>query len=267
MKTHTDFFFSFSFFECFQVIADELLWKAVRESSTIQYGASEEDPVVRTVGDDTNGFCVCWDPLDGSSIVDNNWAVGTIVGVWPRHLINTTGRDQVASLVALYGPRTTVLVTLDDGVYEFSLLQGQWLCTRHAIQISADCKILAPANLRSAQELPAYQALLDYYFANRYTLRYTGGMVPDIYQQFTKGQGVFVSPVAPESPPKLRLAFEAAPFGLLVEKAGGKTSDCAGQSILDVVITSVDQRTAVCMGSSNEVDRFHEYLNQHGQSS
>ena len=45
-----------------------------------------------------------------------------MVGVWPKRtgLIGATGRDQVTSLVALYGPRTTVLVALDDGVYEFS---------------------------------------------------------------------------------------------------------------------------------------------------
>ena len=67
---------------------------------------------------------LCWDPLDGSSIVDNNWAVGAdyLVGVWfgEDGLLGATGRDQVTALIAIYGPRTTVLVGLDDGVYEFS---------------------------------------------------------------------------------------------------------------------------------------------------
>ena len=72
---------------------------------------------------------------------------------------------------------------------------------------------------------------------------------------------VFANPTSDSSPAKLRLAFEAAPFGLLVEKAGGKTSDgVTGGSILDVEITAVDQRTALCIGSANEVDRFNEYL-------
>jgi sedoheptulose-bisphosphatase len=72
---------------------------------------------------------------------------------------------------------------------------------------------------------------------------------------------VFANPTSAGSPAKLRLAFEAAPFGLLVEKAGGKTSDgVTGNSILDVVINSVDQRTALCLGSSNEVDRFNEMI-------
>jgi hypothetical protein len=83
-------------------------------------------------------------------------------------------------------------------------------------------------------------------------------MVPDVYQQFTKGMGVFCNPTSEKSPAKLRLAFEAAPFGLLVEKSGGLTSDgVTGGSILDVPINAVDQRTPVCMGSADEVKRFN----------
>jgi sedoheptulose-bisphosphatase len=115
--------------------------------------------------------------------------------------------------------------------------------------------------MRAAQDTPNYKKLLDYYMDNRYTLRYSGGLVPDIYQQFTKEQGIFSNPTSPSSPAKLRLAFEAAPFALLVEKAGGKSSDgITGKSILDVQINSVDQRCAICIGSANEVDRYNEYI-------
>ena len=255
------------------VIADRLIWEAVKNSTVIREGASEEDPVVRNVDQFGEGeFTVCWDPLDGSSIVDNNWAVGTMIGVWPKStgLIGATGRDQVTSLVALYGPRTTVLVALDDGTYEFTYgcnLEGsrnlseedaKWICSRQAIQIKPESKIFAPANLRATQDLPAYRELVDYYMVNRYTLRYSGGLVPDVYQQFTKQQGIFCNPTSGQSPAKLRLAFEAAPFGLLVEKAGGLTSDgVTGGSILDVEINAVDQRTPLCLGSANEVRRFN----------
>ena len=175
--------------------------------------------------------------------------------------------------LALYGPRTTVAVALDDGVYEFSygctpegcaLPDGSfapWICSRSRIEIAPDCRIFSPANMRAAQEVDGYKALLDHYMQDRYTLRYSGGLVPDIYQQFTKNQGVFSNPTSPKSPAKLRLAFEAAPFGLLVEKAGGKTSDgVTGGSILDVEINAVDQRTPLCIGSANEVDRFNDMV-------
>jgi sedoheptulose-bisphosphatase len=107
-----------------------------------------------------------------------------MIGVWPKStgLLGATGRDQATSVIALYGPRTTVLVALDDGVYEFTYgavpegsdidpKETPWICTRHQIQIQEDSKIFSPANLRSAQDLPGYQELVNYYMTNRYTLR------------------------------------------------------------------------------------------------
>ncbi|CAE7449733.1 unnamed protein product [Symbiodinium natans] len=235
------------------VIADNLLWDLAKSSKFVYEASSEEEPeIVKTNSD--GQYVLCWDPLDGSSIVDNNWAVGTIVGVWDKStgLIGATGRDQVMSLVALYGPRTTVFITLDDGVYEFTLGDGnEWICSRDKIQIKPECKIFAPANMRAAQEVDGYNNLIQHYMTNKFTLRYTGGLVPDVCQQFTKGQGVFTNPTSKASPAKLRLAFEAAPFGRLVEMSGGKTSDgVSGNSVLDMKITAVDQRTALAIGSA-----------------
>merc|ERR1712108_112045 len=108
--------------------------------------------------------------------------------------------------------------------------------------------IFAPANLRAAQEVDGYAKLIDHYMTNKYTLRYTGGLVPDVCQQFTKQQGVFTNPTS-----------KASPFGRLVEMAGGKTSDgVTGNSVLDTKIEAVDQRTALAIGSANEVDRFNQ---------
>merc|ERR1712238_612902 len=133
--------------------------------------------------------------------------------------------------------------------------------TKTQIKISEESKIFSPANLRAAQDVPGYKKLVDHYMTNRFTLRYSGGLVPDVYQQFTKTQGIFTNPTSKTSPAKLRLAFEAAPFGLLVEGAGGKTSDgVTGGSILDVRIDGVDQRTPLCIGSANEVDRFNKFV-------
>ena len=181
------------------VLADDLMWDVCRKQPLIQTGSSEEEPDVREMHADGK-FCLCWDPLDGSAIVDNNWAVGTIIGIWPSStgILGATGRDQVASMVANYGPRTTAFVTLDDGVYEFTRgvngIAG-WLCSRERIQISKQSKIFSPANLRTARhELPGYGQLIDYWLDERYTLRFCGGLVPDICQQFSKGQGILTNP-------------------------------------------------------------------------
>lgn len=59
-----------------------------------KYACSEEVPEPVDVGGE--GYCVAFDPLDGSSIVDTNFAVGTIFGVWPGDkLKDITGRQQV----------------------------------------------------------------------------------------------------------------------------------------------------------------------------
>lgn len=122
-------------------------------------------------------------------------------------------------------------------------------------------KLFSPANLRACQEDPGYAKLVNFWMESKYTLRYTGGLVPDVYQCFTKEMGVFANPTSQASPAKLRVAFEVAPFALLVEKAGGKTSDgVTGKSCLDIQITSVDQRTSACLGSADEVDRFNSMV-------
>ena len=68
---------------------------------------------------------MAFDPLDGSSIVDTNFTVGTIFGVWPgAELTGVTGRQQVAAAMGVYGPRTTYVLTINGfpGTHEFLLM-------------------------------------------------------------------------------------------------------------------------------------------------
>lgn len=66
----------------------------MRAQHVVKLACSEEVPEPVDMGG--SGFSVAFDPLDGSSIVDTNFAVGTIVGIWPGDkLEGITGRDQV----------------------------------------------------------------------------------------------------------------------------------------------------------------------------
>ena len=83
-------------------------------------------------------------------------------------------------------------------------------------------------------------------------------MVPDVYHILTKRQGVFFNaPASTQDKPKLRLLYECAPIALLVEGAGGRSSD-GERSILDVPISDADQRTTICLGSAREVGLFED---------
>ena len=78
--------------------------------------------------------------------------------------------------------------------------------------------------------------LLDYYMDEGYTLRYSGGLVPDVYQQFTKNMGIFTNHLG-EVPAKLLSASPRPP-----RREGGR-QDLRRRHrrlVLDVQINAVD---------------------------
>ncbi|KAK8454060.1 hypothetical protein SEVIR_5G389900v4 [Setaria viridis] len=222
----------------------------------------DEQLAVDMGGPVEGGFSVAFDPLDGSSIVDTNFTVGTIFGVWPGDkLTGVTGGDQVAAAMGIYGPRTTYVIALKDcpGTHEFLLLdEGKWQHVKDTTSIG-EGKMFSPGNLRATFDNPDYDKLINYYVKEKYTLRYTGGMVPDVNQIIVKEKGIFTNVTSPSAKAKLRLLFEVAPLGFLMEKAGGHSSD-GKQSVLDKVINELDERTQVAYGSKNEIIRFEETL-------
>lgn len=244
------------------LLADKLLFEALRYSGCCKLACSEEVPEPLDMGG--SGFSVAFDPLDGSSIVDTNFSVGTIFGVWPGdELTGITGRDQAAAGMGIYGPRTVFCIALKDapGCHEFLLQDdGKWLHVKETTHIG-EGKMFSPGNLRATFDNPEYKKLIDHYVEDQYTLRYTGGMVPDVFQIIVKEKGVFTNVISPTTKAKLRLLFEVAPLALLVEKAGGASS-CDGKCVsgLDVTVEKHDQRTQICYGSTGEVAKFERYL-------
>ena len=270
------------------VLADQLIFTKLKESGVVATASSEEQATSVSLNPPNKGgssseagaggfsskqFSVAFDPLDGSSLVDVNLAVGTIWGIWPSsELLNRTGSEQVAAGYAVYGPRTTLVIATDT-VSEFTLQKsppdkggdsasaesgGLWQQTGENLQIS-EGKLFAPGNLRATADNAGYRKLIDYWQSEKYTLRYSGGMVPDVHQILRKGKGVFSYPGSESAPAKLRLLYECAPLARVIEAAGGASSD-GSQSILNAKIEAYDQRIPVCLGSKAEVQRFEEYL-------
>ncbi len=210
--------------------------------------------------------------MDGSSIIDSNFSVGSIFGIWPgKGVLGRTGREQVASAVTLYGPRTTLCIALPtastglgkDITFEITLTKdaSTWEVSREEIEIKASGKVFAPGNLRASNDNEQYNALIQHWISERYTLRYTGGMVPDVYHIFAKSKGVFTNVSSEKAKAKLRLLYEVAPMGLIVECAGGLTThEAYDGSVLDEKIDDLDKRLGVCFGSSDEVVKYKKFM-------
>jgi sedoheptulose-bisphosphatase len=201
------------------------------------------------------------------AVIDTNFSVGTIFGVWPgSKFIGQTGRQLVCGGMAVYGPRTTMTLAIDgvDGAHEFLLIDdfsakhGQWIHT-NVFSVVNEGKLFAPGNMRAAQDNPGYQALLTHYFDEKYQLRYTGGMVPDVNQILVKGKGVFCNPASKSAKAKLRVLYEVLPIAYVMEKGGAMSSNGSG-SCLDIKVGACEDRSQVCYGSAGEVSRFEEMV-------
>jgi sedoheptulose-bisphosphatase len=127
-------------------------------------------------------------------------------------------------------------------------------------------RYFAPANLRAAAEDAKYMELVNHFIAQRYTLRYSGGLVPDVVHALVKGHGIYISPVTGVSKAKLRRAFELAPIALIIECAGGSALDEHGTRILDHVIKSLDERGGLICGTKEEVEIVRKLLHTGGNS-
>lgn len=241
------------------VLSNNLMTDVLKKNPLVGVVASEELPDELKIGDGEYG--VCYDPLDGSSLVDVNLAVGSIVGIYKtKTFIGVKGTDQLASMIAVYGPRTTVMLTVKKGVKEFIMNEdGEFILNDKEIRVG-EGKMFAPGNLRACSKRKDYLDLMIYWCKEEYTLRYSGGMVPDVNQILLKGKGIFSYPGYEDAPEgKLRILYECAPMSLLMEQAGGAGSD-GKIRILDKVVEKLDQRTPIFIGSTDEVERCKKYL-------
>ena len=101
--------------------------------------------------------------------------------------------------------------------------------------------------------MQVYSDLVASWISRGFTLRYSGGMVPDVHHILAKGGGVFCNPASTAAPEKLRLVYECAPLAFIVEAVGGSSHDGKG-SMLDQTITSTATRSKVCLGSRDLVE-------------
>jgi len=236
--------------QAMDVWADELLISELRDSKLVRYLASEEQPDVLTFEGSVSNIGVTIDPLDGSSLIDVNLAVGTIVGIY-RGDVLSPGEGMLGAMYVLYGPLTTLTYCLREGVHEFVMDDnGDFVLQEENISIP-EGKIYAPGALRR-DYLPAHRVFIEGLEAEGYKLRYSGSFVADVHQILHKG-GVFTYPAyAGREQGKLRLLFEAAPMGFIVSQARGSVSD-GRRDLLTIKPEAVSQRVPVYIGGKREI--------------
>lgn len=243
------------------VQSDALIRESLCESRLVRAIASEELRGIQEL-DPSAPFIVVYDPLDGSSLVDANFSIGSIFGIYANAtLIGSTPRQQVAALYALYGPRTILIYSVGKGVHAFLLDDvREFTLLRDRLHIGDPVKNYSPGNLRAVKENANYQTLMNMWLSEALTLRYSGCMVADVHHMFWKGQGIFTNVGGGKYPQgKLRLLYECGPLAYLVEQAEGASSD-GERSLLDVPIDAVDQRSPIIIGSPAEVARVCRVL-------
>jgi fructose-1,6-bisphosphatase I len=262
------------------IIANEVLIEANEWGGHLAAMASEEMDSIYVVPNryPQGEYLLLFDPLDGSSNIDVNVSIGTIFSVLKKPEGNLAvceadflqkGHAQVAAGYCVYGPQTTLVLTVGDGVAMFTLdrEQGSFVLTQEHVQIPADTKEFAinMSNMRHWDE--PVKRYIDECLSGQtgprgkdFNMRWVASMVADVHRILTRG-GVFMYPWdkrEPDKPGKLRLLYEANPMSWLVEQAGGAATN-GQQRILDIQPQQLHQRVSVFLGSKNEVERVSSF--------
>ncbi len=254
------------------VLANDLLLDALAKNAHCAGVASEElDDAIPA--NDNGSLLVLFDPLDGSSNIDINMAVGTIFSILPYERQGQTsensdylqaGNKQLAAGYLLYGTSTVLALTIADNVVMFSLDPdtGDYVLIEDNVQIDADTSEYAINSSNYRYWRAPMQQYIDELIAGEagvrgrdFNTRWVAAMVGDVHRILCRG-GLFTYPFDTKyahKAGKLRLMYEANPMSLLIERAGGGATD-AFNRILDIEPTDIHQRVPVVLGSTNEVN-------------
>jgi len=240
--------------------ADEIMKNQLQYSGFVREYASEEQEAIIPIGKGHERYLITADPLDGSSLVDTNLAIGTIIGIHENEILGLGRDSMVAALYITYGPLMTMVYSAGKGTHEFVLnREGEYVLSQENITFRERGSIYSPGGLRR-DGLTGHLAFLEFLEQEGYKLRYSGGFVPDINQLLIKKGGIFTYPALRKDPNgKLRILFELQPMAFIVEQAGGKATN-GKEDILSIRVADLEQRSPIYIGSRYEVEKAGEFL-------
>ena len=235
----------------FDVLSDEIITQILRECKSIKALISEEKQEILMINENAK-YIIAYDPLDGSSLLDVNFAIGSIFAIYEN---KHNAKNLKAAIYSIYGPRLELVICED--------LPKLYRCDENNKFIFVkDLKMLEKGNINASGGTQKdwsdkHANFIKGLFDEGYRLRYSGAMVSDINQILLKGGGLFSYPATKNSPNgKLRAYFEVFPLAFIIEKAGGKTSDGKNNSLLDLEFENLHDTTPCFFGSKYEIEKL-----------
>ena len=246
--------------------ANSILQEGMKETS-IKWFASEEEKKAILINK-SGQFCICVDPLDGSSNIETNAPIGTIFGIYnvksnAKETVLQKGEDLISSGFFVFGPRTMLVLTLGDGVVVFQLNdKNNFILMNGSLKIPKNTYELS-LNFSNYQIWPdSIKKYIDNcidYDKNhsKYNMRWIGSLVADCQRILTRG-GIFMYPQDKRKgyeSGRLRLVYEANPISFIIEQAGGLAID-GNKRILSLKPKYLHERVPLIFGSENEIKKY-----------
>jgi fructose-1,6-bisphosphatase I len=255
------------------VLSNDAIISALGQAP-VAYFASEEEEAILSL-DPHGSVAVAVDPLDGSSNISSNVSIGTIFAIFPAATEGASasffrcGDDLLAAGYFIYGPHTSLVVSIGQGVDIFVLdpVSGQFRLTREAVKIPDETREFAinVSNYRYWHH--PVRLFVDDCMAGHdgprgrdYNMRWVASLVAEAHRILARG-GVFLYPAdhrAGYSAGRLRLLYEAFPIAFIAEQAGGSASDTA-RRILSRTLADLHQRTPLVFGCAANVKMVDDY--------
>jgi len=259
------------------MFANDVIFDAMDHTGNLCVMGSEEVDDVIPIPEQfpCGNYVLAHDPLDGSSNIEVNISLGTIFSIHKKiskeergtiEDLLQPGRRQVAAGYVVYGSSTMLVYTTGAGVHGFTLEPsiGEFLLSHPDMRIPEPGKKIYSVNEAYYKRWhPGQQRVIDEFKDEGFSLRYIGSLVADFHRTLLYG-GVFMYPSDSKSPKgKLRLLYEAAPVAMVMEEAGGASSD-GTKSILDLEPTELHQRTPLYLGNKHIIERIEAAHREEG---
>ncbi len=212
------------------------------------FSEEKETPVTKENG----SYLIAYDPLDGSSVMEANFLVGTIIGVYEK---DYKAQNLAASLYVVFGHKIELMVALEE-VYRYAFYQNKFHFIE-TIVLENKGKIVASGGNQKDFSLGLKKAL-EGFFAENYRLRYSGSMVADVHHVLIKKGGMFSYPQK-----KLRKLFEVFPLALMVEKAKGEAfyfDKGVKKRLLEQSVENYHEKSECYLASPHEAQILEKYL-------